>query len=137
MCEKDVENLIKEVHPDNGCLNCRVFNNHSPTIRTKIMVFRALVISTLLYAYETWTLYRRDIKGLEHFQQYKLRQMHKIQWENFITNTEVLNRTSLPSVQATVINHRLRWTGHILRMDPSQLPRIMLNGKPAIGGRSR
>ena len=32
-----------------------------------VMVFRAVVLSSLLYACETWTLYSRDVKQLEKF----------------------------------------------------------------------
>ena len=90
------------------------------------MVFRAVVLSTLLYACETWTLYRSDIKRLESFQQSKLRQLLKIKWESYITNNEVLERASLTSVEATIMHHRLRWAGHVLRMEPSRLPKIFL-----------
>ena len=81
-CKEDVENRIKAAHSAFGRLSSRVFNNHTLSIQTKIMVFRAVVLSTLLYACETWTLYRSDIKNLERFQQYKLRQILKIPWES-------------------------------------------------------
>ncbi|XP_076029967.1 uncharacterized protein LOC143018480 [Oratosquilla oratoria] len=49
----------------------------------------------------------------------------------------VLDRASLTSVEATIIHHRLRWAGHILRMDPSRLPKKMLYGELANGTRPR
>ncbi|XP_076028446.1 uncharacterized protein LOC143017542 [Oratosquilla oratoria] len=101
------------------------------------MVFRAIVLSTLLYACETWTLYRSDIQSLEQFQQYKLRQNLKIPWESHTTNIEVLNRASMTSIEATIIHHRLRWAGHIQRMGPSRLPKIMLYGELTPGTRPR
>lgn len=52
-CKKDVESRIRAAHSAYGCLNDRVLNNHALTINTKIMVFRAVVLSTLLYACET------------------------------------------------------------------------------------
>jgi len=70
------------------------------SIRTNIMVFRAVVLSTLLYACETWTLYRRDIKRLESFQQRKLRQPLNTRWELRLSNNEILKRARLPSVEA-------------------------------------
>ena len=66
---KDIEKHVKAAHCVYGRLSHRVFNNPAISIRTKIMVFRAVVLSTLLYACETWTLYRRDIKRIESFQQ--------------------------------------------------------------------
>ena len=114
-----------------------MFNNHALMIATKIMVFKAIVLSTLLYACETWTLYKNDIKILERFQQYKLRQILKIPWESHTTNQEVLDRASMTSIEATIIHHRLRWAGHVHRMDPSRLPKQMLYGELSNGTRPR
>ena len=93
------------------------------------MVFQAVVLSTLFYACETWTLYRRDKKWLESFQQRKLRQILGAKWEDCISNDEILKRVSLPSVEATILKHRLHWSGHILRIDSTRLPKIMLCGE--------
>ena len=136
-CKKDVENRIRAAHSAFGRLSCRVFNNHALMIATKIMVFKAIVLSTLLYACETWTLYKNDIKILERFQQYKLRQILKIPWESHTTNQEVLDRASMTSIEATIIHHRLRWAGHVHRMDPSRLPKQMLYGELSNGTRPR
>lgn len=136
-CNNDVENRIRAAHSAYGRLSKRVFNNHALTVATKIMVYRAIVLSTLLYACDTWTLYRSDIKSLERFQQYKLRQILKIPWESHITNIDVLNQASITSVEATITHHRLRWAGHVQRMDPSRLPKIMLYGELTHGTRPR
>ncbi|KAK3889203.1 hypothetical protein Pcinc_006774 [Petrolisthes cinctipes] len=136
-CKKDVENRIRAAHSAYGRLSCRVFNNHALTMAKKIMVFQAIVLSTLLYACETWTLYRSDIQSLERFQQYKLRQILKIPWESHTTNVAVLNQASVTSVEATIIHHRLRWAGHVQRMEPFRLPKIMLYGDLANGTRPR
>lgn len=135
--KKDVENRIRAAHSAFGRLNCRVFNNHALTMATKIMVFRAVVLSTLLYACETWTLYRSDIKNLERFQQTKVRQILKIPWESHTTNIEVLERASLTSVEATIIRHRLRWIGHVYRMGPARLPKKIFYGELTQGTRPR
>ena len=128
-CAKDIENRIKAAHCAYGRLSHRDFNNHAISIPTKIMVFRAVVLSTLLCACETWTLYRRDIKPLENFQQRKLRQLLNTRWEMRLSNNEILKRARLPSVEATILQHHLRWAGHVVRMDPSRLSGIMLYGE--------
>ncbi|XP_076066164.1 uncharacterized protein LOC143039802 [Oratosquilla oratoria] len=106
-------------------------------MHTKIMVFRAVVLSTLLYACKTWTLYKRDIKRLESFQQSKLRYILHIHWKDCITNNEVLSHAALPSVEATILQHRLRWVGHVARMEPSRPPKIILFRELAHGKRPR
>ncbi|XP_076045863.1 uncharacterized protein LOC143028112 [Oratosquilla oratoria] len=90
-CEKDIEKRIQAAHSAYGRLAHRAFTNHGLTMHTKTMVLRAVVLSTLLYACETWTLYKRDIKRLENFQQSKLRYILLIHENDCITNNEVLS----------------------------------------------
>ena len=45
-----------------GNLTRRLWNEHGITTATKVKVYKAVVITTLLYGCETWTLYRRHIK---------------------------------------------------------------------------
>lgn len=49
-----------------------------------------------------------------------------IKWQNRHTNNEVLNRSEMPSIEAAILKHSLRWSGHITRMAPSILSRIIL-----------
>ena len=101
------------------------------------MVFRAVVLSTLLYACETWTLYSRDVKQRAKFQQTKLRKIFRVRWKDKITNNKILTHASLPSIEATILQHRLRWVGHIARMPPTRLPKIILCEELAEGKRPR
>ena len=101
------------------------------------MIFQAVVLSTLLYACETWMIYSRDVKQLEKFQQAKLRHIFRVHWKDKITNNEILTRASLPSMEATILQHRLRWVGHIARMPPTCLPKIILYGELKEGKQPR
>jgi len=56
-------------------------------------------------------------------------QLLNTRWEMRLLSNEILKHSRLPSVEATVLQHRLRWAGHVMRIDPSRLPRIMLYGK--------
>ena len=132
-CEDEIQNRIRAAHATYGRLTERVFENHGLHFQTKVMVFRAVVLSTLLYACETWTLYSRDVKQLKKFQQARLRQIFRVRWKDKITNNEILTRASLRSIEATILQHRLRWVGHIARMLPTRLPKIILYGELAEG----
>lgn len=78
-----------------------------------------------------WSLCDQDIKGLEQFQQTKLRRILCISWEEHITNNKVFSWTSLPIIKATILQHCLCWVGHMSRMYPTQLPYIILSGELA------
>jgi len=48
-------------------LSKRVLTNRDLSTRTKIAVYNAIYVSTLLYTCEGWTPYRRRIRALEAF----------------------------------------------------------------------
>ena len=73
-----------------GRLRVRVFENRNITLHTKVMVYHAVVISTLLYGSEEWTLYSRQIKLLESFHMRSLRKLLGITWRDKIPHTEIL-----------------------------------------------
>jgi len=50
-----------------------------------------------------WTLYRRDIKRSEGFQQRKFRQLLNTRWEKRLPNNEILKRALLPSAEAPIL----------------------------------
>ena len=136
-CSKDIESRIKAAHAAYGGLVKKVFRNHALTTRTKIMVFRAVVVSTLLYGCETWTLYAKDLQKLEHFQQSKLRAIFRISWRDKKTNNEVLTMANMPSVESVILKHRIRWAGHVARMSSMRLPHAILFGELIDGQRPR
>ena len=96
-----------------------------------------MVISTLLYGCETWTCYRKNIKKLERFHQTRLRLLLKIKWQDMIPDTEVLTRSKQNSIEANIIKHRLRWSGHVMRMGETRLPRMIFLSKLSSGERGR
>ena len=67
---------------------------------TKLKVYRSLVLPTLLYACETWTVYQRHAKRLNHFHTSCLRKLLKIKWQDRIPDIEVLKRAGMQSVQS-------------------------------------
>ena len=85
---------------------------------------------------ETWTLYKHQFKILEGFHQRCLRQILRIKWQSHVSDTEVLGKTGLPSIQSMVMKSCLRWVGHIVRMDDSCLSRQLFYGEMWEGKRS-
>ena len=68
-------------------------------LTTKVRVYVAVVISTLLYAAETWLkFYRKYLQLLECFHQRCPRSIMGIR-KKYLTNVEVLERVGLPSIE--------------------------------------
>ena len=110
-------------------LEKRVWKNHSLRLATKIQVYRAGVITTLLYGAEAWVLYRKQVQLLERFHQRCLRSIMGIKWQDYVTNNEVLERANLPSLEAMLLLKQLRWARHVSRMENSRMPKAVFYGE--------
>ena len=102
----------------------------------KMAVYHACVISTLLYGSEAWTTYARQEKRLNDFHLRSLRRIFGISWQDKVTNAEVLSRAGLPSVFTLLRQRRLRWLGHVHRMQDGRIPKDLLYGELASGRRA-
>ena len=119
-----------------GRLHANVWNRRGISIQTKLKVYRAIVLPTLLYACETWTVYQRHAKKLNHFHTTCLRKLLNIKWQDRIPDTEVLAQADLPSIYTILMQSQLRWTGHVARMPDHRLPKRLFIGELQQGKRS-
>ena len=103
---------------------------------TKICVYQAYVLSTLLYSSEAWTTYTRQERKLNSFHLRCLRRILEISWQDKITNTEVLERASSFSMYTLLSQQRLRWLGHVHRMANGSIPKDMLYRELVTGTRT-
>ena len=110
-------------------LNKRVWGNDLLSEKTKMCVYQACVLSTLLYGSESWTTYARQERRLNGFHLRCLRHLLHIRWQDRVTNTAVLERAGALSMPSLLIQRRLRWLGHAHRMEPDHLPREILYGE--------
>ena len=110
--------------------------NHNLKLNTKISVYYAVVISSLLYGSESWTLYRRHVKTLEKAHMNFLRRILGITWRDKVPHTEVLSKTGCVSLENTINRNILRWLGHVVRMNHTRLPKQLLYGALTEGWRS-
>ena len=118
-----------------GRLDSRVWKNHNLKMETKLAVYKAMVLSVLLYGSETWTLYRRDIRYLDRFHLQCLRRILGIQWSDMTPDTAVLRKANTKGIEALLVLNQLRWVGHICRMDDQRIPKQLLFGQLKIGKR--
>jgi len=85
-------------------------------------MYHAIVLSTLLYEADAWTVYTRQVKKLHAFMMQHLRSIIRITCMDKMTNKEIFERRGLPSMEDLLIRKNIQWTGHIMRMSPdSQL----------------
>jgi len=114
----------------------RVWENNHLTTHTKVNVYKACVISTLLYGSESWTTYSTQERKLQTFHMRCLRRILGITWQDRVTNNEVLERAGITSMYTILRQRRLRWLGHTCRMEDGRIPKDLLYGELATGKRN-
>ena len=91
---------------------------------------RAAVLTIILYGSETWTIYRRHGRQLQHFHLRYFRIILNIRWQDKIPDTEVLQRAEI-----TLRMAQTRSAGHVSRMQDSRIPKQLIYGKLSQGKR--
>ena len=144
---KDVEDKIARASRAFGVLCRPVFQDKGLSLKTKKMVYCAVVMGVLLYGAEAWVNKRAATRKLESFNNKCLRRilgMTKAQQRvGRITSAEVRRRFGVEEViEDVVVAKRLRWAGHVARMDDFRLPKRILFGwlpqrRPAHGTKQR
>ncbi|XP_061574023.1 uncharacterized protein LOC133440720 [Cololabis saira] len=140
--DTDVHTRINKASSAFGRLRRRVFENRNLKVGTKVAVYNAVCVSTLLYGAETWTPYRRHITNLEAFHIRCLQKILGLSWEDKVPHSEILKSTNSSCMEAAVAKRHLRWIGHTIRLPEHRLPRQVLYGqlqdaKRAAGGQKK
>ena len=100
--DKEIDNRLAKANSSFGKLYKRVWNNKSLKNKMKIGVYRAVVLTTLLYGSETWVTCHSHIRLLQCFHQRCLCIILNIHWSDFITNVEVLEQAEISSIEAMI-----------------------------------
>ena len=127
--DHEVKSRISAASRSFGRLRDRVFDSHELSLSTKLLVYRAVVIPTLLYGSESWVTYRRHLNDLDCFHMRCLRSLLKIRWQDKISNEKVLYQAGCSNISTLVMSERLRWLGHLNRMSDDRLPKRLLFGQ--------
>lgn len=89
-------------------LHKNVWDRRGITKETKIKVYKAIVLTTILYGCESWTVYQRHARKMNHFHSTSLRNLLGIKWQDKIPDTEVLTRANPPIIHTILVETQLR-----------------------------
>ena len=84
----------------------------------------------LLYGSECWRVVQSDMSKIESFHNTCLRKICRIYWPEKISNAELYKKTNSRSIVIEIKQRRLRWLGHVLRMDQNRTPKVALRWTP-------
>ena len=108
---------------------------YGPTTSFQIIPKSMYIISSPLYGCESWTMHAHQEKRLNVFHMRCLRRILGITWQDRMTNKVVLEKAGIPSLYTLLKQRRMRWLGHVTRMEDGRIPKDLLYGKLATGKR--
>ena len=108
------------------------------SLRTKLRIYRAVVIPTLLYASETWATTKKHEQRLDAFDSRCLRIILKTKWWERRRNSDIRELTQQPYASTLLMRNRLRWFDHVIRMEGVRFPKRMYEWDPiSVGGKRK
>ena len=129
--DAELDSRIGKAATTFGRLRQRVWSNRDLSIKLKIRVYVACVLSILLYCSESWTTYRRHERRLNSFHFRCLRSILGIFWRDHVPNASILRLTGATDMFTLLRQRRLRWVGHVYRQVGGRIPKDILYGKLA------
>lgn len=131
----DIKARIETASNSYNKLRNSVWKRKEISVKTKMQLYRSIILPTLLYGCESWTLPKTSLKPLEKFQMKCLRNILGLSLWDKKSNEEIRKMTNQPKVESLMRYRRQQWLGHISRMEDSRLPKRILFGQ--LKGRRR
>ena len=126
-CEVEVKRRI-EIARSSFIKMRDVLASRKLRLKTRKRLVRCYVLSTLLYAAETWTINKEVEKRIHAFEMWLFRKMLRISYQEHITNEEVLRRVQEKrTLLQTIKKRKCTFFGHVVRNDGLQ--RHLLEGR--------
>ena len=116
--------LSARIQKASGAFNqlSNIWKNRNIPTNTKIRIYKASVLTILLYGSEVWNTTKKQHHRLEVFHQCCFRRILQIKCFHHTRNVDALERARINPIETYVGTNRLRWFGHISRMDSSRMP---------------
>ena len=115
-CSPDI---LKRIGMAGSVMNrlTRVWKQRHLSVTTKIRIYSACVLSTLLYGAEAWTLLQRDQQRLQAFNMQCQRRILGVRWFHRVTNAAISQQTQLPNIVDVIYERQHRFFGHVRRLE--------------------
>ena len=98
---------------------------------TKIKIAETIIFPTVTYGSESWTMRKKERTKIDAFELWMWRRILQVPWTERRTNLSVLDEVKpKSSLEATILQLRLRYFGHVMTAEGSLEWGIML-GKVA------
>ena len=105
---RDVTSRIAKAASAIYRLSNPLFRKHRISIQTKINMYRALVVSVLLYGSEAWATTLADRRRLDVSDMRCQRCLMRVFWQQHISNHSIRERTKQPTASSLLWQHHIR-----------------------------
>ena len=125
-CEQEIRSRI-EIARGNFIKMKDVFTSKKLKLTTRKCLLKCYVLSTLLYASETWTISGGMEDKINAFEMWLYRRMLKVSYQDHVTNEEILQRIQeRPKLLTEMKRRKMLYLGHIIR--GNEIQRDILGG---------
>jgi hypothetical protein len=106
----------------------KVWRQRALSRKTKMVVFKMMVMPVLAYGMESCTLTSREEEKVQATQMSMLRSLLRVRWLEHRTNVSILEEVGVMGVGDVMRRARLTWLARVLRMGWERLPKMVLCG---------
>ena len=107
-----------------------IFKRHDIGIDTKVRLLNSCVVPVMTYGAESWTMTKEMERKVDAQQIRWLRRIMGINYRDHKTNEEVRERTKQVELSNQIRNMRMKWLGHLTRMDNKRITKRIHKWKP-------
>ena len=115
----------------------KVWRNRNIRLPVKMRIYNACVLPVFSYGSETWQLTEKQEKKLDVFDQRCLRRILRVRWQQRVSNAEIRRRSQQEALSVKTRKARLRWFGHVSRMEGGRITKQAMEWRPRSGQRRR
>jgi exonuclease III len=96
------------------------------SVVTKVKCYKAYVLPILLFGSECWALTKEQLQVLERVHTSCLRSILRVRLSDRHRNEHIRKSCGVATLSAYITATRLRWLGHVGRMERGRLPHVAL-----------
>ncbi|CAM4828709.1 unnamed protein product [Rotaria magnacalcarata] len=115
--DKEIKTRITKATTAFNSLRQLVWYKKRISILAKLRILRACVLPVLIYASEGWCLTKVQEDKISVFYMKCIRTILGLNLGDHVSNSAILNLSGQPSVENIMRRNRLRWFGHVNRME--------------------
>lgn len=95
------------------------------TKKTKLAVYKSTFVPTLTYGCESWALTKKHKSKLQSMEMRFLRKIENKTRRDRVRNVAIRSSLNIKPISQVIQEQQLRWFGHVQRMPPTRLPKIL------------